>query len=191
MEGDSKVVESKPHLGIPEAVFVEDVAKYLKEQGSCTCEEALKKLEENYQKYKLMEVNLLQKKQRLKQQIPDLKSSLDIVKHMKSIEGTDTTMTTNFFLSGALHAKAKIPPTKEVCLWLGANVMLSYSIEEALGVLNKNYTTAISHLDSVNKDLEYLRDQFTTTEVMLARLYNWNVKQRRAAKATTNGSDSK
>ena len=72
------------HLGIPEALFIEDVDKFMKEQGTTSVEGILRKLDENYQKYKMMETNLAQKKRRLKQQIPDLKSTLDIVKHMHS-----------------------------------------------------------------------------------------------------------
>ena len=84
--GDIKnaVQESKPHLGIPEAVFVEDVDDYMKTKGYATAEDVLKQLDENYQKYRLMEVNLSTKKRRLKQQIPDLKSTLDILKHLHS-----------------------------------------------------------------------------------------------------------
>lgn len=30
----------------------------------------------------------------------------------------------------------------------------------------------------------YCRDQFTTTEVTLARVFNWDIKRRQAAKAS-------
>ena len=82
--GDKDVADSKPHLGIPEAIFVEDVDAFMKKKGHSTAEEALKQLDENYQKYRLMEVNLTTKKRRLKLQIPDLKSTLDILKHLHS-----------------------------------------------------------------------------------------------------------
>ncbi|CAK8671610.1 unnamed protein product [Clavelina lepadiformis] len=180
--GDEKESAAKAHLGIPEAVFVEDVDKYMKEHEPATAEDMLKKLDENYQKYKLMEVNLTEKKRRLKQQIPDLKDTLDILKHLHSKKDSTKPMATKFLLSGALHAKATVPPTDQVCLWLGANVMLTYSTQEALDLISKNYTTAVKNLAAVNGDLGFLRDQFTTTEVTMARLYNWDVKQRRLAK---------
>jgi hypothetical protein len=62
-------------LGIPKAIFLEDVDKFMKEDGK-TAEDVLKKLDELYQKYRLMEINLLQKRDRLKSQIPDIKMSL-------------------------------------------------------------------------------------------------------------------
>lgn len=81
---DTEIEKAKPHLGIPEAVFVEDVDAFMKDKGYSDAEDALRKLDENYQKYRLMEVNLTTKKRRLKQQIPDLKSTLDILRHLHS-----------------------------------------------------------------------------------------------------------
>ena len=62
-------------LGIPKAIFLEDVEKFMKEDNN-NAEDVLKKFDELYQKYRLMEVNLLQKKDKLKIQIPDIKMSL-------------------------------------------------------------------------------------------------------------------
>ena len=62
-------------LGIPRAIFLEDVEKFMKEDNK-SAEDVIKKLDELYQKYRLMEVNLLQKKEKLKTQIPDIKMSL-------------------------------------------------------------------------------------------------------------------
>ena len=62
-------------LGIPKAIFLEDVDKFMKEDNK-TAEDVIKKLEELFQKYRVMEVSLLQKKEKLKVQIPDIKMSL-------------------------------------------------------------------------------------------------------------------
>jgi len=179
MESSGDKKPEQKHLGIPEALFIEDVEKFMKEQGTTSVEGILRKLDENYQKYKLMETNLAQKKRRLKTQIPDLKSTLDTVKHMHSRKEETEAVQTRFLLSGALYAKASIPPTDTVGLWLGANVMLTYTTDEACKLLTKNHTSALSSLDSVEQDLEFLRNQCTTTEVTMARLYNWDVKNRR------------
>lgn len=71
------------HLGIPEAVFVEDVDSFMKQPGNETADIVLKKLDEQYQKYKFMELNLAQKKRRLKGQIPEIKQTLEILKYMQ------------------------------------------------------------------------------------------------------------
>ena len=62
-------------LGIPKAIFLEDVDKFMKDENK-NAEDVIKKLDELYQKYRLMEINLLQKKEKLKNQIPDIKMSL-------------------------------------------------------------------------------------------------------------------
>jgi len=176
--------QNNPHLGIPEAVFIEDVDEYMKVNGDPSAEALLSKLDERYQKYKLMELNLMEKKKRLQVQIPDIKSTLDVLKHLLKYKDSKSDVDVSFLMSGALHAKATIPPTETVCLWLGANVMLSYPIHEAQELLSKNFATANKNLDAVNADLDFLRDQFTTTEVTMARVYNWDVRRRKTVGAS-------
>ncbi|CAI9570686.1 unnamed protein product [Staurois parvus] len=168
----------RSHLGIPEAVFVEDVDSFMQKPGNETADVVLKRLDEQYQKYKFMELNLSQKKRRLKSQIPEIKQTLEILKHMQKKKGTTEPMETRFLLADNLYCKASVPPTDKVCLWLGANVMLEYDIDEAQALLEKNLSTATRNLESTEHDLDFLRDQFTTTEVNMARVYNWDVKRR-------------
>uniref|UniRef100_A0A2K5DJY4 Prefoldin subunit 3 n=1 Tax=Aotus nancymaae TaxID=37293 RepID=A0A2K5DJY4_AOTNA len=70
------------HLGIPEALFVEDVDSFMKQPGKETADTVLKKLDEQYQKCKFMKLNLAQKKRRLKGQIPEIKQTLEILKYI-------------------------------------------------------------------------------------------------------------
>ena len=58
---------------------------------------------------------------RLKSQIPDIKSSLEIVKEMKARKDTSEDIETQFLLSDLVYMRAKIPPTDKVCLWLGVS----------------------------------------------------------------------
>ena len=67
-------------------------------------------------------------------------------------------------------------------MWLGANVMLEYSLEEAEELLTKNLELATQKMSQVEPDLDFLREQITTTEVNMARVVNWDVQQRQAAK---------
>ena len=59
-----------------------------------------------------------------------------------------------------------------MCLWLGANVMLKYSLDDAEELLSKNCDSAEKNMGQIAWDLDYLRDQMTITEVTMARLYN-------------------
>jgi len=57
--------------------------------------------------------------------------------------------------------------------------MVEFSFQEAIDLLSKNKESAEQSLISVSEQLDYLKDQITTTEVNIARVYNWDVKQRR------------
>ena len=169
--------------GIPAAVFVEDVDEFMKqEENNDSAEHVLKRLEEQHNKYKFMEYNITTKKNRLKTQVPDIKASLDIVKYLKSKKESADSINTQFLLSDQLYVKAEIPPSEKVCLWLGANVMLEYNIDDAEALLKKNLNAAHTSLEQVDEDLSFLRDQTTTVEVNMARVYNWDVKKRQAIK---------
>ena len=63
--------------------------------------------------------------------------------------------------------------------------MLEYPIDEALTLLRNNLTAAETSLKTVNSDLDTIKDQMTTLEVQMARVYNWDVQDR---KKTTPGS---
>jgi len=169
--------------GIPAAVFVEDVEKFMGRTGNESVEDVLKRFNEQHQKYKFMEMNLHTKKRRLKTQIPDIKGTLETVKHLK--ENKTETIKTQFMLADNLYVKAQVPPTDKVGLWLGANIMLEYSLDEAQALLEKNLSQAKQALETVEEDLGFLRDQTTTTEVSIARVYNYDVKRRQAEKAKT------
>ncbi|KAJ2770262.1 peptide chain release factor 1, partial [Coemansia nantahalensis] len=83
-------------------------------------------------------------------------------------------------VNDTLYAHATVPPADSVNLWLGANVMLEYTTDEAQELLASKLSVAKTSLEHVVEDLEFLRDQITTMEVNIARVYNWDVKQRRA-----------
>lgn len=161
----SEAPVKKKHRGIPEATFLDDVDSYMGKETSS--EAMLQKLDEQYQKYKFMEANLVQKKLRLSTQVPDIKATLDSIRSLKKRKDETEALKTQFMLSDQLYINAKIPATNRVCLWLGANVMLEYEIEEAEDLLSKNLSTAESNLEELADDLCFLRDQVTTTEVSI------------------------
>ena len=66
-----------------------------------------------------------------------------------------------FELNDTLYAKALVPPTEEVYLWLGANVMLAYPIAEAEMLLEGKLSGARQTLDNCEEDLDFLREQIT------------------------------
>ena len=71
-------------------------------------------LDESHQKYKFMEKNLMARRRKLKSQVPDINSSLAMLKKLKSKNGEGEACETQFLLSDQVYAKATIPPTEKV-----------------------------------------------------------------------------
>lgn len=168
----------KTYAGIPEAIFVEDVEAFMAvTENDGSTEKVLRKLDEQHSKYKLMEYNISVRRRKLKNQIPDLIKTIETIEILR--HQTDEKQT-QFLLSEQVFLKTIVPPTKSVCLWLGANVMLEYPLDEADALLRQNMESAEQNLMCLDHDQDFLRDQLTTTEVNMARVYNWDVKRRQA-----------
>lgn len=66
-------------------------------------------------------------------------------------------------MNDTLYAKAEVPPTEEVYIWLGANVMLAYPMDEAEALLAERASKAKQSLEDCEEDLEFLREQITVS----------------------------
>ncbi|KAJ8767441.1 hypothetical protein K2173_017485 [Erythroxylum novogranatense] len=175
--------------GIPGAQFVEDVETYLTQSG-LDVNSALSFLQERLQQYKLVEMKLLAQQRDLQAKIPDIEKCLDVVATLQAKKGTGEALIADTEVSEGIFSRAKIEDAEAVCLWLGANVMLEYSCDEATALLQKNLENAKASLEVLIADLQFLRDQVTITQVTIARVYNWDVHQRRMRQTTTAAKDS-
>lgn len=176
--------------GIPAASFVEDVQTYLSESG-LDVNSALAFLQERLQQYRVVEMKLLAQQRDLQAKIPDIEKCLDVVATLQVKKGTGEPLIADFEVSEGIYSRARIEDdTDYVCLWLGANVMLEYSCEEATSLLQKNLENAKASLEVLVADLQFLRDQVTITQVTIARVYNWDVHQRRTRQSVTGKEDS-
>ncbi|OMP86015.1 putative prefoldin subunit 3 [Diplodia seriata] len=142
-------------------------------------------------KYQFMQVNTERRAAGLKDKIPDIQKTLDTVRFLKTKKPGSDPIETTFELNDTLYAKAQIPPTDEVYLWLGANVMLAYPIPEAEDLLDNKLKTAQLSLSNCEEDLDFLREQITTLEVATARVYNWDVAQRRKERIEAEEAEGK
>ncbi|EOD48134.1 putative prefoldin subunit [Neofusicoccum parvum] len=184
----SKDAPTNPR-GIPYAPFVDRVEDYVTTRAEV--EGTLKSFQEMISKYQFMEVNTQRRATGLKDKIPDIQKTLDTVRFLKTRKPGADPIETTFELNDTLYAKAQIPPTEEVYLWLGANVMLAYPIPEAEDLLDNKLKTAQQSLANCEEDMDFLREQITTLEVATARVYNWDVAQRRKEREETEGKKSK
>ncbi|KAF5806167.1 putative prefoldin alpha [Helianthus annuus] len=174
--------------GIPAASFVKDVQAYLNQLG-LDVNNTLAFLQERLQQYKVVEMKLLAQQRDLQAKIPDIEKCLDVVATLQAKKDSDEALLTDFEVSEGIYARARIENADSVCLWLGANVMLEYSCEEATTLLQNNLENAKASLEVLVADLQFLRDQVTITQVTIARVYNWDVHQRRV-KSTSSSQDS-
>lgn len=122
-------------------------------------EKVLKSLDEQHSKYKFMEMNMIARKRRLRQQLPDLQKSLEMIKILQDQEKEE--LETNVLLSEQVFVKSVIPKTSTVCLWLGANVMLEYPLNEAEQLLKQNLDSADINLRCLEHDqVKYLFQRY-------------------------------
>ncbi len=176
--GDTR--ESKS--GIPAAEFIADVSEYLVKTKQ-DCDGCLKALHVLHSKYKFIEGRLLQQKKALVQKIPDIKTTLGAIRFLKKRKASDeTTFETNYQLSDNVYSKATVDSKADrVFLWLGANVMLEYTYDEAETTLSTSLDSAKTQSDAVTRDLNFLKDQITISEVNIARVHNYRVVLRKKA----------
>ena len=134
---------------------------------------------EMLQKYKIMEQSLQRQKVTLKSKMPEITNTLDLVLLLKEKQYDGEGMVASYPLSEIVHARAAVKCDGTVCLWLGANVMVEYSYDAAIVMLERNYANAEAKLGETNDDIGHLKDQITTLEVNMARVFNFNVKAKR------------
>ncbi|ODV77056.1 Thi4-domain-containing protein [Suhomyces tanzawaensis NRRL Y-17324] len=181
--------------GIPEAPFIDKVENVVKNPEQ-DFDNTIKAFQDRLQQYKYMEASKRQQLNDLNTKIPDIEKNLDIINYMKEKKNDleedddeeDKTIITNYELNDTLYTKATIDVENlnSVYLWLGADVMLEYPLDEAVELLNERLRKNTEQLKLVKEDLEFLKENITTMEVNTARLYNWDVERRKKANATQN-----
>ncbi|KAK6359625.1 hypothetical protein TWF696_000771 [Orbilia brochopaga] len=168
--------------GIPEAPFIENVEDFVTSKQEI--EPAIRKFSEMIAKYTYMMESNARRAAGLKEKIPDIKKTLQMVQFLdnRNKKGDEDPISTMFELSDTLYAKASVTAPSEVYLWLGANVMLAYPNDEAIAMLKQKLSAAQESLRNCEEDIDFLRQQITTLEVNTSRMYNWNISLQRKEK---------
>ncbi|KAL3233036.1 hypothetical protein RNJ44_04952 [Nakaseomyces bracarensis] len=174
--------------GIPSAPFIENIDEFMKEQKEF--ELVFNKFQERLSKYKFMLESKQTTIRQLGQRIPDIQNTLQVCRQLQQAkeDGDEDKLEFNYKLNETLYTKAQVDLTQDtkVGLWLGADVMLEYPVEEAVTLLEKKLVESEKNLEISKEDVEFLRENITTMEVNCARLYNWDVELRKATKGTEN-----
>lgn len=118
-----------------------------------------------------MELNTARRAVGLREKIPDIKKTWETVKFLRArregagagAAAASAPLVTSFELNDTLFAKAEVrtEDVGEVFLWLGANVMLAYPVEEAVGMLEEKLGAAERSLGVCEEDSDFLREQIT------------------------------
>lgn len=150
-------------------------------------EGVLAAFQERLQQYKYMELSKKQQLADLNIKIPDIEKNLAVISHIELTKESGTPIETNYELDSTLYTKAIVESENlnSVYLWLGAEVMLEYPLDEAVELLNTRLSNNKEQLKTVQEDLEFLRENITTMEVNTARLYNWDVERRKKQRDET------
>merc|ERR1711907_553927 len=158
-------MEPREGSSIPTQEFIEDVAGHTKKFN--TVQEALTAQDTMLSKYRFMEQQMLAQRQALLAKRPDLQRSVNMVE--KLIQARD-------------DADAEIPVSEEleVGLWLGANVMVQFPLDEAIVLVRDNLSQCETIIDTLDRDIDFVKDQIVTSEVNIARIYNNDVRERQA-----------
>ena len=157
---------------IPQAVFIENVEEYMVKFGY---EKIMDTLQETYGKYKIMEKQIQKSKLTMVSKIPEIQKAIDIISCFEKKREDD--LSVDFLLTDTIWAKGRVDKCVEkVSLWLGANTLVEFPLNEAKTLLKKNLENAQGNLKTFEEDLLFLKDQITTCEVNIARIYNQNLK---------------
>merc|ERR1712194_2443 len=150
-----------------------------------------------------LETQLTAQKEGLSVKLPDIESALALVELLiekrekaEACEGEDN-FQVKYNLAENVYGTAQVPSKQNtVMLWLGASVLLEYTLDEAKTLLEKNLASAKDQLEVARRDGRFVRSQITTTEVNIARVHNHGVllrqkEEEKQASMRAGGKDEK
>ncbi|KAL9186959.1 hypothetical protein ACHAXT_010679 [Thalassiosira profunda] len=179
------ITDGKNDRNIPKTKFLDDIDMFAASFNPPASPELLiGAYSDLYSKFKAYEQQLEQKRATFKESLPEIAKSIKLVRHLKEKkEAGEDGVATRYQLADTIYSKAEVDCSQGiVMLWLGANVSLEYTYEEALDLLTTKEARAKTDFKEVTEDLAFVRNQIITSEVNISRIYNWDVRRKREAK---------
>jgi prefoldin subunit 5 len=162
------ITEGRNARGIPNAKFVEDIDSFANSFNPPASPELLiGAYSDLYSKFKAYEQQLSQKRINFEEKMPEIEKSIKLVRHLKNKKEEGESIITRYNLADTIYAKAEVDASQGIVnLWLGANVMLEYTYDEALELLTSKEALAKKEFAEVSLcfcSLTYLQSvwQFT------------------------------
>lgn len=179
------ITDGKNARGIPAARFLDDIELFAASFTPPASPEILiGAYSDLYSKFKAYEQQLASKCATYKEKLPEIEKSIKVVRTLKEKrEAGEGGVMTRYNLADTIYARAEVDCSQGIVnLWLGANVMLEYTYDEALELLTTKQDVAKRDFKEVTEDLTFTRNQIITSEVNISRIYNWDVRRKREAK---------
>ena len=169
---EAPVIKKKQNeeSSIPEAVFLDSAKEFCDQYG---VDNVITCLQNAQKKFRFTEAQFTKFQSSMSNKIPEIEKALELITQLKKTE--EKKINTKFILTEGIYAEANCDVNDRVFLWLGANTMVEYSYDEAFQLLEKNLSNAKKNLETYQKDLEFIKDQITITEVNYARVHNYKV----------------
>ena len=172
---------------LPKVKFIQDVEKYVTDMN-VPLQDVFKNLQEDFSKCKLIESKLQQGHTSFLTKVPEIEKNLQVIDFLEKkqvFEDGDAqtkSISTHFSLGETLFVEGEITVEKDkpqlIGLWLGANVMVEYTLPEAKELLNSNLARLKVNIKNTTEDLAFIREQIIVLEVNMARVYNQDVQKR-------------
>lgn len=163
---------------IPRAEYIEDISEFVKQHGGDAAA-AITTLQEKLQKYKFMLDVIQKQKSSLSSSTVDLRENIDLIDYLEKQEDS---FEARYELAAGVYAKATVPKSDKVSLWLGSHVMVEFSHGEARSLLKKNLDDAEQSITEMSKNLQFIKEQITMIEVGISRVFNWDVQRAKTSK---------
>ena len=133
-----------------------------------------------------MESQLVKQKMSKIDQKDEMKKNIKVCKYLKEkAKSGESEIKTQFEVSDQLYSEGTIKEFDNVAIWLGANVMMEFPIDEAIEFLEKRIVISDEKINGLQNDIDFTRRQINIVEVNRSRVYNAGVKVKKATRDTT------
>lgn len=138
------ITDGKNERGIPATKFLDDIELFANSfDPPASSELLIGAYSDLYSKFKAYEQQLEQKLATYHEKLPEIEKSITLVRHLKAKKDADETVVTRYNLADTIYSKAEVDCSQGIVnLWLGANVLLEFTYDEALELLTSKQSVA-------------------------------------------------
>merc|ERR1712039_99239 len=133
----------------------ENVEEFCKKYG---LEVVTESLSQAYSKFKFTEGQFMKYKESMRYKIPEIEKAIKLIGYLRSKKDSEEVLETNYLLTDGVFSKARLDKGLDnVCLLLGADIMVEYALGDAETLLKKNLANAAQNVNAYEDDLSYLK----------------------------------